>query len=739
MIGESVMQEQKEQEQQMTPALVRSITQGIRTGIGRIVSKFRPRRFPTYSDSLVEYVEKEFNRRKAERQGFELQWRLNLAFVEGKQYLDINVNKNDLTEVPRLSWWEQREVYNQIAPIVETRIARIGRMRPKLALRPASPDLSDASSTRIGMALVEHVERERVDADQEQDKLSWVEICGTVFEKNTWDPRLGKVIGYIQVQATDETPESQEMQDETPDEEDLLSSGALISQQIEQQLDPQSIDVAIEEAEDGALVGRTIVAITEGDVRVDVVPPFEIFPDSCYHPNIEDCRSIIHAKAYPKEEVWERWGIEVEAEADAESWGLQRQTVAGGQLGYGVGAFHTGTVKLKDHVVVKEYWERPSMMYPEGRLIVTAGKKLLYYSENLPFKVGVDMEPGLPFVKYVGIRKPGCFWGGCIVDRLLAPQRSYNALRNRKAEYLSRVAIGNLVMEEGSVQNPEVVEEDGGSPGFIFWVKRGFTPPRYLENEHLPSAFETEMATLLQEFTQISGVSETTRMSEAPPGVKSGVALNLVVEQDNTRLSHTVINLETGKVKSAQQWLRLYKQFATEPRLTTIAGKDASMVDAMYWSASDITSDDVVIQTSALLADTPAQRRQMVLELMQYGLFNDPDTGRITRAARSRIFELLQWGDWEFGNDLDDLQTKRAESENTRMLMGEMVVPEQYDNEELHIERHVRMLLTDRFQEADEKAQGMLKGIVYQHIQMHAQIQMMKQAALMQQQGGLQQ
>ena len=59
--------------------------------------------------------------------------------------------------------------------------------------------------------------------------------------------------------------------------------------------------------------------IREGDVRVDVCPPYEIFPDSPDCGSIKDCRSIIHAKAVHVADIKRIWGADVEEEA-APSW-----------------------------------------------------------------------------------------------------------------------------------------------------------------------------------------------------------------------------------------------------------------------------------------------------------------------------------------------------------------------------------------------------------------------------------
>lgn len=91
---------------------------------------------PHYKEDLVDLVDREFKRRQDERKAFELQMRLNLAFYEGNQYLEINTAANSLVEQPVLTDYSEREVFNNIAPNIETRISKLKRIRPALTVRP---------------------------------------------------------------------------------------------------------------------------------------------------------------------------------------------------------------------------------------------------------------------------------------------------------------------------------------------------------------------------------------------------------------------------------------------------------------------------------------------------------------------------------------------------------------------------------------------------------------------------
>ena len=68
----------------------------------------------------------------------------------------------------------------------------------------------------------------------------------------------------------------------------------------------------------------------------------------------------------------------------------------------------------------------------------------------IAYKNGDDKKRDFPLTRQVCIEHPGCFWGISIIERLIPIQRRYNAVKNRKQEYLNRITIGVVDMEEGA-------------------------------------------------------------------------------------------------------------------------------------------------------------------------------------------------------------------------------------------------------------------------------------------------
>lgn len=680
-----------------------------------------------FDEDYSEFVNKEFAERQAERKSYELQWRLNAEFVDGNQYLDINSVSNTIEEVPKLFWYQNREVFNNIAPIMETRVSKLSRQKPSLRTRPASSDDVDVSSAKVTSMLLGSSWADQGMDESYEDFISWLEMCGTAFWKTSWNKNRGRILFQGQQQAPmaqpQQAPMAQPQQDPMnpmPPQPQQDPMNPLMQGDQPQPITPDDSSSPLSNEDGSPIQQGGYIELREGDLETTVVPAFEIFPDSSSRRGTKDCRSIIHAKAYHVQEIAEIWGQEVEPEK-VDVMSLQRVTSSGGGgLGNGSSSFRTSSKTMKNTAVVKEYYERPSLKFPQGRLIVVAGNKTLY-AGPLPYKLGRDEEFDFPFVRCVSIDRPGCFWGHSVIERCIGIQRRYNALRNRKGEYLNMVAIGQWYVPIGSVDEGT---ELNNAPGNLIHYRPGAggAKPEPVFWPNLPASFEQEEATLMHEFTAVSGVSELARMAEAPVGVKSGIALAQATEQDDTRLASSVSRIANATVDIGKKWLRLYRQFVQEPRVLRYIGGNRE-ADVREWELSDLRSDDVYIENMAALSSTPASRRQMVFDLLNAGLFVRPEMSTMTEEGRQKVFQMLEMGHWESWYEDDHyLQKSRARRENRDMMAGQMVHVMDFDDHELHVAQHNRMRMQAEWDELMKMPEGqIINTMMMQHIAEHIQ------------------
>ena len=77
-----------------------------------------------------------------------------MNYLMGNQYCEI-ASDGDVREEEEDYYWQRRNVYNHIAPIVETRIAKLSRVRPVMSVRAAGSEEADIKTARISSGLTE--------------------------------------------------------------------------------------------------------------------------------------------------------------------------------------------------------------------------------------------------------------------------------------------------------------------------------------------------------------------------------------------------------------------------------------------------------------------------------------------------------------------------------------------------------------------------------------------------------
>ena len=586
--------------------------------------------------ALVREVTEKFAERQKQRRMLERGWELNMNFLSGNQYVGITPAGELEEEQPRY-YWQCREVFNHIAPAIDTRCAKLAQVRPVMSVRAATGEEGDMRTAKISSNVLRSV-LEECSFDETMARAAvWSETCGTSFYKVLWDAS----------------------------------------------------------ARGG-----------EGGVCIAAVPPFEIYPEDLSCERVEDQPSIIHARAMPVAEISERYGIK--AAPEKAEFPLAPYAAASNFAG-GLGR---GALPVReDCALVIEYYEKPTRAYPKGRFLAVAGGRLAYEGE-LPYCNGEAGERGYPFAKQCALEFSGAFFGGSIIDRMIPVQRAFNAVKNRKHEFLNRLTAGVLAVEDGSVDTEELIEE-GLPPGKVLVYRQGAPAPKMLAPDSLPSEFQQEEERLLDEFILVSGVSELSSTTQNRTHVTSATGLQLLIDLDDTRLAVTTDSIRRAVKKVGRQVLRLMRQFAGKRRLMRMTG-EGKKVEMYYFSSADISSDDVVFETENEGAVSPSRRRSLIYEMYDKGLFAGED-GSVPEETRERVLDALGFGGLDSARGLKPLHRNKAAEENLRLAEGEEVRADFYDDDDAHISEHTRFLLSDEFAAGEET-----KARIEAHLKEHA-------------------
>lgn len=630
-----------------------------------------------YREDVIHEVLDELEQRRTERSGLELQWTLNANFLVGNQYCDINPYNQQIEQIEPTYDWLERETFNQIAPLIETRVANLKKISYLMKVKPRTNELDDYDKAETSTAILQHIQKV-TDFDTTKDTaIWWNEVCGNVFWLSWWDATKGEpLVGETQTIAED---------------------GTVITEKVK---------------------------YAQGDIDYGLVTPYEVFPESLFKQTIGAQRSIIIEQVKTVDDVYDLYGIEVEG-GDVDTFTLT-PLESGGGYGYAATTIAIGHKTISDAVKVVTYFERPSRQKPKGQMIIIVGGEHIVYYGRLPYG-------RIPLVQMICREVPGQFFGKSAIEDLIPRQRAYNGCINRIHEYIKRVSLGNMAVAKGSIDIDDY-EENGLQPGEMLVYEDGYSPPVPIPNGSLPGELMQERMNLKADMEYAAGTSQLMVNGATPSGVTSGTAIQNLVEIDNTRLSLTGDYVRKAVRNLAILWLEIYKIYATTQRVTQNVGTNA-VSKAFTWSNEDITSYDVEFVTENELLLSEETQKQRFFDAYNMGLFTDAD-GRIAQRVKDRALEYMKVGNYNEIMSLNTLQIQYADRENTFFTEG--VIPEvsDYDDHEIHIDEHMRYILQMDFQILKMRKPEYAKALE-DHLRTHKEALAKEQAAAMPQIGGM--
>lgn len=610
-----------------------------------------------FCEDIVAMINSELSRRRDERRPLELQWMLNANFLAGHQYCDINPHRGEVENCRPLHDYMERGIYNRIAPLIETRIANLKSVNYLMTVRPRTNETDDYEKSLVSTKLLRYTQSATDFETRKNMLLLWSELCGSAFILSWWNKDAGRPVGVIS---------------------DNINKGAADETET-----AEPCDSAADDTPNGAKSGQTRI-LREGDLAYGLLTPYEVYPESIYKQEVSDQRSIIVEQVMTTEEIYDTYGIEVEG-GSIDTYGLTPVEGAGG-YGYAASTMALTFKKSEGSAYVRTYFERPSRRYPRGRLAITAADTLIHYGE-LPYDE-------IPIVAVKCKEIAGQFFGRSVIQELIPLQRAYNGCKNKIHDYIQTLASNPLLVPEGSVEDLDLLADEGLAPGSIieYNTERGVPTP--FEFSELPAEVRYESESLARDMEYVAGLSQLMMTGSAPNGVTSGAAIDKLRSIDNTRLSLAGENMRAAVRRLAVIWLQIYKRYAGGYRALSIAGTN-ELSGVITWCADDINSFDIEYDTENELVISREAQKNAFIEAMQLGLFSDGQ-GQLSDTFKKRAVEALRLGGFCGIVDESELQLQNARRENSFFEQG---IPSDvgiYDDHALHIDEHRRYALQMR-------------------------------------------
>lgn len=630
-----------------------------------------------YKEDIIQKVFEDLEKRKTERSVLEQQWTLNANFLVGNQYCEINPYRGDIEQLEPVYDWLERETFNQIAPLVETRIANLRKINYMMKVKPATNELDDYAKAEISTSVLQHTQKVTDFESKKNTALNWGELTGNCFFLSWWDKDKGDKLAVEQMFEVDENGEQKSKE----------------------------------------------VAYYQGDLDYGLITPYELYPESIFKQTVEAQRSIILEQVKTVDDIYDLYGVKVEG-SNIETFELT-PIGSGGGFGYENTTVTIGHRTIDNAEKVITYFERPSKHKPNGQMIIIIGDKELVYYGDLPYS-------RIPIVQYACIEVAGQFFGKSAIERMIPIQRAYNGCVNRIHEYIKHIAIGSYITEEGSIDIEEY-EQNGQAPGAMLVYKSGTNAPVPIPNGNLPAEIMTERYNLKNDMEYAAGVSQLMVYGATPSGVTSGTAISNLMEIDNTRLSLTGDNNRNAIKKLSVMWLEIYKKYATTRRIINYVGGN-NIGKAIIWSNEDINSYDIDYVTENELLMSEDKQRENFFNAFQMGLFTD-NNGVIPARVKHKALEYMKCGNYTELMSIDQLQIQAAQRENVFFENGVLPEVSDFDEHTIHIEEHLRYILQMDFQLLKNKKPEYAEALE-NHLRQHKQVVAMEeQQKMMQMQG----
>lgn len=427
----------------------------------------------------------------------------------------------------------------------------------------------------------------------------------------------------------------------------------------------------------------------EGDIRLEVLNFLEVFPDPLAK-TLEDAQWVVKAKVRKLDYFKERYPDRGMAVKEEDVWLLssiydlrQNGMSSGGSTGSQTSA------QMKNSAIELVYYEKRSKEHLNGRMVVCASGILL---EDKELPIGE-----FDLIKFDDILIGGRYQAEGIITHLRPVQDHYNILRTRMANWVKLHLGGKYLVARGAGLTQEAIDNSDGEV-LEFDPVPNAAAPQAMSIPQIPSYAYEELRATENDFDFISGIGEPTR-GVAPGSQMPAKGMELLVEQDQTRMSVQTNRNEIGFSKIGCAILKYAGKYYEMPRLLKTAG-DGLEYAVKEFKGEDLNGNyDVIVIPGSTAPGSKVLKRQDIVNLYQMGLLGNPQDPKL----QAKVLKYLEFGDvqevWK-DQALDEQQVKRTIDAIEKNEQPEV---HEWDNHAMFISQMNQYRKTDKYRELSSK------------------------------------
>jgi len=656
---------------------------------------------------LLAALETARQRRLELRRGYETLWWNNIALVIGDHYATWNPNLSQFED--RDPTWDAHDskkprlVVNHALTVGRTELAKLTKSRPIMEIVANSDEAVDIAAAKVGRASLDYAEWKFKLQKLRKQAYWWMIQTGLGAVYVGWDylnDKAGEMTFTIDPITSDPTFNPTRIRE------------------LKKMMEDGEIDELVEEK------------FPLGECEFQVFSPFQLLPDeTCLDfDQIGDLITTEVADVDVIRGMYGRVARNVRPDGDAILGAMEQRSLARASVAGGTNTAQSVDSGLKVHT----FWLEPGKY--RGNKFLEKGKYFRWCNANIE----LDSSPAFP---YADGRMPFVFFQHIPSSMSIWPDSIMTHIRGANLEIDK--TISQLIENKDYMSNPmwriatqhKIKGEIKNVAGAIVRYRHvpNIPPPEPIQGLQMPQQVENLLAGLRAQILDISGQGETSR-GRVPSGVRSGVAVAYLQEEDDSKIAPTVENMEEAIALMGSLTLERFSQYYSTARILRFYRRDG-VFDVVRFKGADLKNNtDVVCQAGSAMPKSKAAKQQYTLELVSLGVLKDPH----------KIEQMLDLGAGE--PDDTDKAIAQAKRENNYMLKGlpdamykpgpiaeeeqknvAAAVPvKAWHNHELHVTIHTSLMMDEEFDKLSISHPGIVQ-LFDEHIAMHQQ-ELQKQA-----------
>jgi hypothetical protein len=557
----------------------------------------------------------------------------NLALYKGIQYQSQELRSTSTSQNSKDV--VQKIVANQIFDLVQNSVSKLCKYRPGVAILPAEDEFADKIGAEMVDAWLKHIwytQKFESEIDPQIKKLA--KIMGEAYLFVEWDEEAGDMHGEFKKNYLPKLEAGEEV--------------FLLNEAGEKELDDSGNPIRIE------------APVYNGDVVYNIRKTTDCLLDRPASGNYSDANYIFWREVMPVELArlkWPKKAEKIKSNKDAVIFDYEKMEVR---------------KTSKSEVVVWSFYHKRTKGCDKGRLIRFTVDGIL---ENGPSKYS---HRELCCKRYVDKLMPGELHGVSSIDFVKGLTGAYNNLTNMILRNQVMVAHPKWMLPAGAAK----LESLGNDITIVQY--KGPVAPQLVSANATPQEVFGFREKLKEEFQQLFGIHGVSR-GEPPPGIKSGVALQWLSEQENERQNEDVLFSNEFQRQVAVMTIAVAgdRYDEDDERQVRILGKHGSWKTIFFDVAHLSKAYDVRISNSSALPQSKAARTQTLLDLNE----QFPD-----RVSADLVLDMLDMAQEQKFIDVATVSVRAAEAENEALLTKDANVPppEEYEDHIAHWKVHAR-------------------------------------------------